>query len=291
MRERRASRDAGASTTWAVIAAGIHLFPFRTEKLSPPAPMVLGAQAPGRVGRRPPFRRPGIRSGFLVATTLKAAARGRCPCTRARVVRTLCDGAPRRRSRPAPVDRGGRRRHGRRLQRPRGRLLDSDDPASVHRGRRAGVHTGRGPPDRATRSRSCSTARSSGGIGIGVNAHDYRGTVGYWVAAPARGRGLCTRALRLLSTARARRARAPAARADHRPGQPRVAARGGEGRLPPRGCPARAPSPPGRARPRLGDVLAPTGRASRVRRRSGVRSRCRPARAGAGGAPRAADAS
>src|ERR1700675_1917380 len=46
-------RDAGASTTWAVIAAGIHLFPFRTEKLSPPAPMVLGAQAPGRVGRRP----------------------------------------------------------------------------------------------------------------------------------------------------------------------------------------------------------------------------------------------
>ena len=43
------------STIWAVIAAGIHLFPFRTEKLSPPAPMVLGAQAPGRVGRRPPF--------------------------------------------------------------------------------------------------------------------------------------------------------------------------------------------------------------------------------------------
>ncbi len=43
------------STIWAVIAAEIHLFPFRTEKLSPPAPMVLGAQAPGRVGRRPFF--------------------------------------------------------------------------------------------------------------------------------------------------------------------------------------------------------------------------------------------
>jgi hypothetical protein len=41
------------STIWAVIAAGKHLFPFRTEKLSPLAPMVLGAQAPGRVGRRP----------------------------------------------------------------------------------------------------------------------------------------------------------------------------------------------------------------------------------------------
>src|SRR3954452_4909069 len=35
-----------------VIAAGAHLFPFRTEKLSPPAPMVLGGQPPGRVGRR-----------------------------------------------------------------------------------------------------------------------------------------------------------------------------------------------------------------------------------------------
>ena len=35
-----------------VIAAGKHLFPFRTEKLSPPAPMVLGGQPPGRVGRR-----------------------------------------------------------------------------------------------------------------------------------------------------------------------------------------------------------------------------------------------
>src|SRR5687768_4372679 len=43
---------AGTSTIWAVIASGVHLFPFRTEKLSPTAPMVLGAQAPGRVGRR-----------------------------------------------------------------------------------------------------------------------------------------------------------------------------------------------------------------------------------------------
>jgi RimJ/RimL family protein N-acetyltransferase len=38
-----------------------------------------------------------------------------------------------------------------------------------------------------------------GGIGIGLNAHDCRGRVGYWVAAPVRGRGVCTRALRLLS--------------------------------------------------------------------------------------------
>ena len=37
-----------------------------------------------------------------------------------------------------------------------------------------------------------------GGIGMGVNAHDYRARLGYWVAADARGRGTCTRALRLL---------------------------------------------------------------------------------------------
>ncbi len=34
------------------LARGKHLFPFRTEKLSPSAPMVLGPQGPGRVGRR-----------------------------------------------------------------------------------------------------------------------------------------------------------------------------------------------------------------------------------------------
>lgn len=38
-----------------------------------------------------------------------------------------------------------------------------------------------------------------GGIGIGLNSHEYRATMGYWVAAEARGRGICTRALRLLT--------------------------------------------------------------------------------------------
>ena len=33
------------------MAEGKHPFPYRTRKLSPPAPMVLGAVAPGRVGR------------------------------------------------------------------------------------------------------------------------------------------------------------------------------------------------------------------------------------------------
>ena len=49
-----------------VIVAGFHLFPFRTEKLSPPAPMVLHTR--GRVGSRrflvgSPSR--GISRGFL----------------------------------------------------------------------------------------------------------------------------------------------------------------------------------------------------------------------------------
>jgi RimJ/RimL family protein N-acetyltransferase len=41
--------------------------------------------------------------------------------------------------------------------------------------------------------------RVVGGIGIGVNAHDHRGRLGYWVAPSERGHGTCTRALRLLS--------------------------------------------------------------------------------------------
>jgi len=37
-----------------------------------------------------------------------------------------------------------------------------------------------------------------GGIGMGVNAHQYKGTIGYWMAARSRGCGVCTRALRLV---------------------------------------------------------------------------------------------
>ena len=37
------------------MAKGSHLFPFRTQKLSPSAPMVLGWTRPGRVGRRRNF--------------------------------------------------------------------------------------------------------------------------------------------------------------------------------------------------------------------------------------------
>ena len=46
-------REGGRSHQFPVVMArGKHLFPFRTEQLSPSAPMVLGPQGPGRVGRR-----------------------------------------------------------------------------------------------------------------------------------------------------------------------------------------------------------------------------------------------
>ena len=60
---KRRSRFEGSPARQQVsvaIAAGSHPFPFRTRKLSPPAPMVLGWRRPGRVGRRriSPIRRP-----------------------------------------------------------------------------------------------------------------------------------------------------------------------------------------------------------------------------------------
>src|SRR3954454_4586054 len=50
------------------IARGKHLFPFRTEQLSLSAPMVLGPQGPGRVGRR----------RFTSRAVPSGAARRRC---------------------------------------------------------------------------------------------------------------------------------------------------------------------------------------------------------------------
>src|SRR6478609_4668112 len=47
------------------IARGKHLFPFRTEPLSLTAPMVLGGQPPGRVGRRRFFLQAAPRAAFL----------------------------------------------------------------------------------------------------------------------------------------------------------------------------------------------------------------------------------
>ena len=44
-----------------------------------------------------------------------------------------------------------------------------------------------------------STDELLGSIDMGVNAHFYRGHIGYWIVSAARGRGICTSSLRVLS--------------------------------------------------------------------------------------------
>src|SRR5688572_8019307 len=51
-RRLRTATGVGLEQFPVATAWGKHLFPFRTEQLSPTAPMVLGSQGPGRVGRR-----------------------------------------------------------------------------------------------------------------------------------------------------------------------------------------------------------------------------------------------
>ncbi len=53
----KARRGVGLDKFPVAIARGKYLFPFRTEQSSPVAPMVLGLQGPGRVGRRRFFMR------------------------------------------------------------------------------------------------------------------------------------------------------------------------------------------------------------------------------------------
>ena len=57
------------------IAWGKHLFPFRTEQLSPTAPMVLGSQGPGRVGRRRFFHSSSRPEGRLEAFNARHSRR------------------------------------------------------------------------------------------------------------------------------------------------------------------------------------------------------------------------
>ena len=111
-----------------VIARGKHLFPFRTEPLSPSAPMVLGGQPPGRVGRRRSFFTKAVQvGGFRIAgATRPRSGRSRRGSSRGRAVsrgsatRCGCSGRtgpragvmPHRRcggSSPAPPIRAGDR--------------------------------------------------------------------------------------------------------------------------------------------------------------------------------------
>ena len=59
----RDSRRKTSSQFPVMMAKGYHLFPYRTQKLSPSAPMVLGWTRPGRVGRcRNPYKRSSCRN-------------------------------------------------------------------------------------------------------------------------------------------------------------------------------------------------------------------------------------
>ena len=59
----RDSRRKTSSQFPVMMAKGYHLFPYRTQKLRPSAPMVLGWTRPGRVGRcRNPYKRSSCRN-------------------------------------------------------------------------------------------------------------------------------------------------------------------------------------------------------------------------------------
>ena len=58
------------------LARGKHLFPFRTEQLSRSAPMVLGPQGLGRVGRRRIILEMGVPRGALSRLTHEGLASG-----------------------------------------------------------------------------------------------------------------------------------------------------------------------------------------------------------------------
>src|SRR5215204_1015806 len=92
------------------IAWGKHLFPFRTEQLSPTAPMVLGSQGPGRVGRRRFFDHEPPRGRLVVVVAPRRVAMPVCVAER-RQVATGRTGAR------APVNGIIEGRTGRRLRR------------------------------------------------------------------------------------------------------------------------------------------------------------------------------
>ena len=61
-----------------VMAKGSHLFPYRTQKLSLSAPMVLGWRRPGRVGRcRIPNKKDTHVGVFIIYNPVSASRPGR----------------------------------------------------------------------------------------------------------------------------------------------------------------------------------------------------------------------
>ncbi len=91
------------------LAWGKHLFPFRTEQLSPTAPMVLGLHGPGRVGRRRFFStsRPAWAARRVCGVRHRADVppQGARAANQAARVHWSC--VPDRRARPPRPDAGG----------------------------------------------------------------------------------------------------------------------------------------------------------------------------------------
>ena len=137
-----------------VIAAGPHPFPFRTRKLSLPAPMVLGGNSPGRVGRcRNPEPPSCLRRGFFASrayprgVTEKRRAPRKGPLRRPQ--RGQGGGKPRNR-RDGSARGSGRESDG--ARRPR-QSKDGDDRRHDRRGRGPTSGGGRRDgPDGARRS-------------------------------------------------------------------------------------------------------------------------------------------
>ena len=157
-------RDAGVLTIWAVIAVGVHLFTFRTEKLSPPAPMVLGAQAPGRVGRRPILHEGRRKAAFGVRRLRPVVLRGSDlvlrPWTEGDVAALVAACNDTEITRWIPVIPS--------------QYTEEDALAFVR---------GEIRPDLDYSFAITSDGNVVGSIGMGLNSMGYRGRIGYWVAA------------------------------------------------------------------------------------------------------------
>ena len=146
-------------------------------------------------------------------------------------------------------------------RRPRDRALARPGAAAVHARGRPGLHR-RASARRRFAVTDAETGGVLGSIGVRWSETGDVGEIGYWLRADARGGGVTTRALVLISRVGARDGGSRAAPAARRRRERRVAPRRREGRLHARGRAAqraleRAPRPAAG----LGDVLAPARRA------------------------------